>query len=153
MLTPEQIELQSRIIARSRSQVGKIEWQHAQSTDHTRDCFTFLLGVATAEGISLPLAKGYSRFASLKGIQQYCEENLVTVNLGDLLQAGDIPVMQYSTSIHLGILDWDEVEKQWYLIHCSVRTGKVSRQCFDNSFKTRWGKTEYTTYRLPQLNG
>lgn len=143
-------DLAQRIANRAISKRGQYKWEHAQNSNHAKDCFYFVVGVMREEGVkSLPNATGYSRFSTMAGIRDYCDANAVEVIPKEHLQDADVVVMQYSISVHVGIINWNSKFNCWYITHLSMVSGTVDHVAFDKSLQHRW----VATYRLKELAG
>jgi hypothetical protein len=114
-MTPAQQE----IVRNARSMLGA-RWQHQARGLNRTDCLGLVLYAAQQQGIAdVDIPDDYERNAAPDAMLKVCRQHLVEVTRADL-QPGDVVVLRYPTTNHIGICGDYPVPGHVSLIHAQA---------------------------------
>lgn len=129
-MTQQQLE----IVAAARSMLG-VKWQHqARGTDRT-DCLGLVLYAAQGQGLeNVDIPNDYERNGSPDAMLSVCRKHLVELERKDL-QPGDLVVLRYPTTNHIGIVGDYPVAGHLSIIHAQA---SAPRCVVENRLDDEW---------------
>lgn len=147
-MTPQQIQ----ILAAARSMLG-MKWSHqARGEGGRTDCAGLVLVAAREQGfIDWDVPTDYEREAPAHAMVDICRKHLIEIKREEL-RPGDMPVLRYATTNHIGIIGDYPVPGHLSIIHAQA----TSPRCVvENRFCDEWlqmvGATVSACFRFPEI--
>lgn len=130
-------EQQKQIVAHARSMVG-MPWRHQARGGGRTDCAGLVLIIAREQGfIDWDIPTDYERVARPEAMINICRKYLVEVPFSEM-QPGDMAVLRYPATNHIGIVGDYPVPSFVSLIHAQA---SEPRQVVENRLDADWLKT------------
>lgn len=133
------------VVLEARKFLG-VPWKHQGRDERGVDCAGLVLKVAHGLGLSTFDTADYLRTSSDQTMLRLCRDHLIEVSL---FKTGDIPVIKYDNSRHIGFFG-DYPGGSLSLIHAySRRPRKVVEHRFTDDWMKSQGCSLLSVFRFP----
>jgi cell wall-associated NlpC family hydrolase len=138
-------------VAAARSMLG-MRWRHQARDGGTTDCAGVVLHAAKTQGFLITdIPTDYQREASPEAMVEVCRQHLIEVTRAEL-RPGDIVVLRYPTTNHIGIVGDYPIAGHLSIIHAQATH---PRCVVENRFCDEWLNLVKATvagcFRFPEV--